>query len=65
MMDAVGQMTNDSLISLTKQILKLEKEVEFLESILKKAYDVGRNDDCILCGLKDRIILKRIGGKSE
>jgi hypothetical protein len=48
-----------------EEIQKLKEKVKFLENVLKKAYDVGRNDDCILCGLKDRIILKRIGGKSE
>lgn len=65
-------MTNDSLISLTKmtinrqnRIEELEEKVKLLENVLKKAYDIGHNNDCILCGLKDRIILKRIGGKME
>lgn len=34
-----------------------EKEIARLREALQAVYDLGHNDDCILCGFKDRKVL--------
>ena len=40
----------------------LEREKVELESKLKRIVDLGHNNDCIFCGLKDKEALTRLKG---
>jgi len=46
---------HSEMIHVAKTHIRQRVEIERLEAAIKKITDVGFNEDCLFCGLKDKI----------
>jgi len=63
MCDLDGAKT--SLEALLDEVRDLKAERDRLRIRLKAIYGIGHNNDCLLCGFKDKFALQALAGKEN